>query len=396
MPVATKRDYYEVLGLDRQASPEQVKKAYRQAALRFHPDRNRNDPGAEKKFKEAAEAYEVLSDPQKRSIYDQYGHAGLNGQGMHDFSSMNAQDIFSMFDDILGAFGFGGRGRAAPRRGADLEVAAEIELEEVITGTERTIEFDRVDYCDRCGGRGAEPGSSLQTCQTCGGYGQVEQATGFGILMGRIVTACPHCGGQGKVPKERCRTCSGRGVKSQHRQLSVRIPAGIQDGQAVRIRGEGEPSENGGPRGDVYCQVHIKPHPFLKRHNCDVVLQMPISFTQAALGAEIEVPTLRGRTTLTVPRGAQHGDTYRLAGQGLPDLHSRRVGDQIVQVLIEVPRKLTKAQEKLLREFAETEDHQVLPESKGFVERLKEYLGGRGEPGDSHKGDSRNREKEGA
>ena len=381
MPVATKRDYYEVLGLDRQAGPDLIKKAYRQAALKFHPDRTGNDPAAEKKFKEAAEAYEVLSDPQKRGIYDQYGHAGLNGQGMHDFNSMNPQDIFSMFDDILGAFGFGGRGRSGPRPGADLETGIEIELEEVITGVERTIEFDRVDYCERCGGRGAEPGSVLQVCQTCGGYGQVEQATGFGALLGRVVTACPNCGGHGKVPKDRCRTCSGRGLKTQHRQLSVRIPAGIQDGQAVRIRGEGEPSESGGPRGDVYCRVQIKQHPFLRRHNNDLILQLPISFTQASLGAEIEVPTLRGKTILKIPRGAQYGDTYRLAGEGLPDLHGRRVGEQIVQILIEVPRKMTKQQERLLREFAETEDHQVLPESKGFVDRLKEYFSGRAEDG---------------
>ncbi len=381
MPVATKRDYYEVLGIAREATSEQIKKAYRQAALKFHPDRNRSDPEAEKKFKVAAEAYEVLSDSQKRSVYDHYGHAGLNGQGMHDFSSMNAQDIFSMFDDILGAFGFGGRGRAGPRAGADLEAGIEIELEEVITGAEHTIEFDRVDHCDRCGGRGAEPGTSLQTCQTCGGYGQVEQATGFGALIGRIVATCPHCGGQGKVPKERCRTCNGRGLKTQHRSLNVRIPAGIQDGQAVRIRGEGEPSDSGGPRGDVYCRVHIKQHPFFRRHNNDLILELPISFTQAALGAEIEVPTLRGKTILKVPRGSQYGDTFRLAGEGLPDLHSRRAGDQIVQILLEVPRKLSKAQEQLLRDFAETEDHQVLPESKGFVERLKEYFSGRVEDG---------------
>jgi molecular chaperone DnaJ len=379
MPVAAKRDYYEVLGLERQATPEQIKKAYRQAALKFHPDRNRTDPAAEKKFKEAAEAYEVLSDDHKRSIYDQYGHAGLSGQGMHDFNSMNAQDIFSVFSDIFGAaFGFGGRGRG-PQPGADLEVAVEIELEEVIAGAERTVDFERVDYCERCSGRGAEPGTNLQTCQTCGGYGQVEQATGFGMLMGRIVTACPHCRGQGKMPKERCKSCGGRGLKANHRQLNVRIPGGIQDGQAVRIRNEGEPSESGGPRGDVYCRVHIKQHPFLRRHNNDLILQLPISFTQAALGAEIDVPTLRGKTTLKIPRGAQHGDTYRLAGEGLPDLHSRRTGEQIVQILIEIPRKMTKQQERLLREFAETADHQVLPESQGFVERLKKYFSGRAE-----------------
>lgn len=379
MPVATKRDYYEVLGVERACTPEQIKKAYRQAALKYHPDRNRSDPTAESKFKEAAEAYEVLSDDQKRAVYDRYGHAGLNGQGVHDFSSMNAADIFSMFDDILGAFGFGGRGGGrGPRqhRGADLEVGVELELEEVITGAERTVEFDRVDFCEHCGGRGAEPGTPLQTCSTCGGYGQVEQTAGFGGLLGRIVTACPSCRGRGKVPKERCKVCAGRGMRLQHRQLSVRIPAGIQDGQSVRIRGEGEPSEDGGPQGDVYCRIHIKPHPFLERHNSDLLLRLPLSFTQAALGTEIDVPTLRGKAKLTIPRGTQYGEAFRMQGEGLPDLHSRRVGEQVVQILVEVPRKLSKQQERLLREFAETEDHQVLPESRGMMDKIKDFFGG--------------------
>lgn len=379
MSVATKRDYYEVLGIERTASPEQIKKAYRQAALKFHPDRNRSDPDAEKKFKEAAEAYEVLSDEPKRSVYDRYGHAGLNGQGVHDFSSMNASDIFSMFglDNIFDAF-FGGRGGRGSRqhRGSDLEVSVDLELEEVITGAERTIEFERADFCERCGGRGAEPGSPLQTCQTCGGYGQVEQTAGFGGLLGRIVTNCPSCRGAGKIPKERCRTCSGRGMMMQQRRLNVRVPAGIQDGQSVRVRGEGEPSEDGGPRGDVYCRVHIKPHPFLQRHNNDLLLRLPVSFTQAALGADLEVPTLRGKAKLTIPRGTQYGQTFRMKGEGLPDLHSRRVGDQVVQLLIEVPRKLSKQQEKLLREFAETEELQVSPESKGIMDRIKDLLSG--------------------
>lgn len=385
MPVATKRDYYEILGLQRDATPDLIKKAYRQAALKHHPDRNRNDPECEKRFKEAAEAYEVLSDTQKRGVYDRYGHAGLNGQGIHDFSSMNSSDIFSMFDDILGAFGFSGRGGRGPRhhRGADLEVAVDLELEEVITGAERAIEFDRVDFCETCGGRGAEPGTSLQTCQSCGGYGQVEQTAGFGGLLGRIVTDCPTCRGTGKIPKEKCRACTGQGMKVQHRQLNVRIPAGIQDGQSVRIRGEGEPGGSGGPRGDVYCRAQIKQHPFLQRHNNDVLLRLPISFTQAILGAEVEVPTLRGKSTLTIPRGTQYGETFRMKGEGLPDLHSRRAGDQIIQALVEIPKKLSRQQEKLLREFADTEDSQVMSESKSFMDKIKDYLSGHAQENES-------------
>ncbi len=394
--MATKRDYYEVLGVARSAGPDQIKKAYRQAALKYHPDRNRNDPEAEKKFKEAAEAYEVLSDEHKRAIYDKYGHAGLSGQGVHDFSSMNPSDIFSMFglDSIFDAF-FGGRGgRPRQHRGADLEVGVELELEEVITGAERAVEFDRADFCDHCGGRGAEPGTPLQTCQTCGGYGQVEQAAGFGGLLGRIVTTCPNCRGTGKIVKERCRTCSGRGMKMQHRQLQVRLPAGIHDGQSVRIRGEGEPSEDGGPRGDVYCRVRVKPHPFLQRHNNDVVLRLPISFTQATLGAELEVPTLRGKSKLTIPHGTQYGETFRMKGEGLPDLHSKRVGDQIAQVIVELPRKLTKQQERLLREFAETEDDQVMPAAKGVMDRIKDIFSGTSHEHHGHHGTDESAERQ--
>jgi len=381
--VATKRDYYEILGVPRDASPEEIKRAYRRAALKYHPDRNPNDPEAERKFKEAAEAYEVLSDPEKRARYDRYGHAGLEGAGVHDFSGMDIRDIFSMFEDIFGvgdildAFGFGSRSRRGPRKGADLELTLELTLEEVAKGADKTIEFTRLDYCERCGGTGAEPGSGMRTCPTCGGYGQVEQATGFGVLIGRVVSTCPTCRGAGRLPGRKCKTCGGKGLRPKQRILTVHIPPGIQDGQSVRIRGEGEPGEEGGPRGDVYCRVRVRPHPFLERHGNDLLLRLPISFTQAALGAEIEVPTLYGKAAVRIPPGTQHGEIIRLPGQGLPDVRTGRLGDQIVQVQVEIPRKLTKRQEQLLREFAETEDNNVLPESKGFLERLKDYFGGK-------------------
>jgi len=372
MPVAgTKRDYYEVLGVAHDASPEQIKKAYRRLAHKYHPDRNKEDPDCEVNFKEAAEAYEILCDPVKRQRYDQYGHAGLGGAGVHDFSHMDFDDIFSMFADVFGG-GFGGRSRS--RRGADLQTEVEVTLAEVLHGTERTIEFSRQDFCDVCGGNGAAPGSQRRACSTCGGYGKVEQAGGF--LFGRVITTCPTCRGRGSTISTPCSACRGAGRMMKERLVTAKIPPGIHDAQAIRIRGEGEPAEDGTGRGDLHCYVRVKPHPFLERHNSDVICRMPISFTQAALGALVEVPTLTGKAEVNIPRGTQHGQMFRLKGLGLPDLRTGRSGDEIVVVVVEVPKKLNKEQEALLREFAGTEDKSVLPESKGFLERLVEYLSG--------------------
>ncbi len=375
MPVAQKRDYYEVLGVAREATPEEIKKAYRQAALKWHPDRNK-EADAEARFKEAAEAYEVLSDAEKRQRYDRYGHQGV-GAGVHDFSGMHVEDIFSMFDGIFGGDMFGGRGRGR-RGGVNLEMQVELTLEEVASGVERQVEFDRQDICERCSGSGAEPGSNRRTCPTCGGYGQVEQSTGFGALFGRIVTACPGCHGKGSVVSTPCKKCRGSGREQRHRSLSVQIPAGIQEGQAVRVAGEGEPSDNGGARGDLHLYVTIRPHPFFERHGQDLLCRVPISFTQAALGARIEVPSLDGKVDLTVPSGSQHGQMFRLPGKGLPSLRSQRRGEEIVQVWIEVPRKLSKEQQQLLRDFARTEDRNVLPETKSFFEKLATFFSGGG------------------
>lgn len=371
MPVSStaKRDYYDVLGVTRDTSPEQVKKAYRRLAHKYHPDRNKEDRDAETKFKEAAEAYEVLSEPTKRQRYDQFGHAGLSGAGVHDFSHMGANDIFSMFTDIFdGAFGTGRR----TRRGADLQTEVELTLHEVLTGAERSIEFARQDFCDTCGGTGAAPGSQRRTCSTCGGYGQVEQAGG--ILFGRVITACPSCRGQGSLITSPCESCRGSGRVMKERIVNVKIPAGIHDGQAVRVRGEGEPGTDGSGRGDLHCYTRIKPHPFLERHNNEVVCRMPITFTQASLGANVEVPTLEGKAELKIPRGTQQGQLFRLRGEGLPDLRTGRRGDEIVQVAVEIPKKLNKKQETLLRQFAETEDKSVLPESKKFFEKVVDYI----------------------
>ncbi|MHC4064910.1 MAG: molecular chaperone DnaJ [Planctomycetota bacterium] len=368
-----KRDYYDVLELTQGASQDQIKKAYRRKALKYHPDRNREDPEAETRFKEAAEAYEILSDAAKRQRYDQFGHAGVSGVGAHDFSHMGVEDIFSMFGDIFGGMGFG---RSARSRGADLQVEIELSLEQVASGTERTLEFTRNDLCRECSGSGAAAGSQRRNCPTCGGYGQVEQTSGFGILFGRAITTCPNCKGRGTLIVDPCKRCRGGGRHPQERKVTIEIPAGIHDGQAVRLRGEGEPGENATARGDLHCYVRVRRHPFLERHNNDLLCRMPITFTQAALGAQVEVPTLTGRVEMTIPRGTQTGQVLRLAGQGVPDMRSGRPGDELVQVVVEIPRKLSQQQQELLREFAETEDRSVLPESKGFFEKLVNYFSG--------------------
>jgi molecular chaperone DnaJ len=375
MTVAQKRDYYEVLGVAREAGADEIKKAYRKAALKYHPDRNRDNPEAESRFKEAAEAYEVLSDPAKRQRYDRYGHRGLEGAGIHDFGGMRANDIFSMFEDIFGGDIFG---RGSRQSGVDLQMRMELTLEEVAKGVEKTIEFDREDFCEQCSGSGAEPGSQKRNCPTCGGYGQVEQSTGFGAIFGRVITACPSCRGKGVMVVSPCKRCGGTGRRRKHRVLNVRIPAGISEGQAVRVAGEGSPSENGGVRGDLHVYVTIEEHPFFERHGRDLLCRVPISFAQAALGAKIEVPALTGRIELTIPAGTQPGQMFRLAGKGLPSLRSRRPGDEVVQIWVEIPRKLNKRQEELLRDYAATEDASVLPESKGFFERVAEWFSGSG------------------
>ncbi len=370
-----KRDYYEVLEVSKTATPDEIKKSYRRRALKYHPDRNQDDPEAEVKFKEAAEAYEVLSDPSKRQRYDQFGHAGVGSEAMHDFSHMGVDDIFSMFGDLFAGMGMGG-GRGGRSRGADLQAQVEISLAEVGAGAERTLEFRRNDFCDDCGGNGAAPGSDRRSCPTCGGYGQVEQASGFGALFGRMITACPNCKGKGTLVVDPCKRCRGTGRHPQKRAVTIQIPAGIHDGQAVRVRGEGEAGEPGASRGDLHCYVRVAQHPFLERHHNDLVCRLPISFTQAALGGKVEVPTLDGRVVMTIPRGTQTGQVLRLANQGVPDIRTGRPGDELVQVVVEIPKKLSSRQEELLREFAESEDVSVLPESKGFFDKLVDYFSG--------------------
>jgi molecular chaperone DnaJ len=376
---STKRDYYEVLGVSRTASVEEIKRSYRRLAMKYHPDRNHQNKGeAEVAFKECAEAYEVLSDDEKRRRYDQFGHAGVGGG--HDFSHMDVGDIFSMFDDMFGAGfgarmgGGGGRGGRRVSRGFDLETQVELTLQEVASGCEKTLEFEKQDVCETCKGSGAKPGSPPVVCVQCGGQGRIAQQ-GFGGMF-RMVTTCPNCRGRGTVVRDHCPACRGSGRQMKQRVVTVKIPAGVHEGQAVRIAGEGEAGENGAPAGDLHCYIAIKPHPIFTRHHNDIVCQVPISFTQAALGASIEVPTLKGREQLEVAAGTQHGEVFKLKGKGLPDLRSYKNGDEIVQILIEIPRKLSERQKQLLREFATGEDGNVLPQRKSFVDKLKDVFSG--------------------
>jgi len=381
----TTRDYYEILSVDRTADGEEIKRAYRRLAMKHHPDRNPDDPEAETKFKEAAEAYEVLSDKQTRALYDQHGHAGLRGgaRAAHDFSRMNVEDIFSMFNDIFsggGGFGGGQTRQRGPARGYDLETEVAIELVDVITGAERDVEFTRVDVCQTCHGSGAKSGTSPTTCATCGGQGRVMQQ-GLGGMF-RIATACPHCSGRGTIITDPCETCRGKGRVPTKRTLSVKIPAGIHHGQAVRVRGEGEPPaadvspDGSGLRGDLHVVVRVNEHRPFEREGDHLLLELPINYTQAALGAEVEVPTLDGTTTLKIPAGTPFGAAIKAPGQGLPNLRSGRRGDLIVIVKIVVPKKLSAKQKEILRALADEEDSPVIGEHEGFWKKVRDKFGG--------------------
>ena len=379
--IMAKRDYYEVLGVGKGTSADEIKRTYRRMAMKYHPDKNPGNKQAEAKFKEWAEAYEVLSDPEKRQRYDQFGHDGLRGMGVHDYSHMRWQDISSVFEDIFSGFGgnfgdfFGisqrrSSGRTGPRKGFDLETTVELTLNEVAGGTEKTIEFTRQDICPECGGNGCAPGTGPTACPSCGGSGQV--ARGGGLFQ--MISTCSQCRGTGKVITAICSRCRASGSVPKKRIVSVKIPASVHEGQGVRVSGEGEPGRNGGPRGDLYCYVRIKPHEFLQRDGSDLIAVVPISFTQAALGTTIDVPSLDGPKHLKIPAGTQYGSTFRIKGQGLPDMRTRRRGDQMVQVIVETPVKLNGRQKSLLTEFAESENKSVFPKSRDFFERLKKYF----------------------
>ena len=357
-----KRDYYQVLGVDRNASESELKKSYRQLALKYHPDKNPGNKDAEESFKIAAEAYEVLRDPEKRRVYDQFGHDGLKGQGFGGFGGF--EDIFSAFGDIFGDF-FGGGGRQ--RGGADLRTDVTISFEQAAFGTEETVAVRKHVPCHTCKGSRCKPGTSPVHCGTCRGTGQVVRSQGFFSLA----SPCPHCHGTGQIIKDPCTTCRGEGVEIDKKQVSVNIPPGVDDGSRLRLRGEGEAAP-GMPPGDLYVFVHVQAHEFFHREGLDIYCQLNISFSQAALGAEIEVPLLDQKPkVISIPAGTQSGNRYRISGGGIPQIRGRGRGDQIIQLIVETPKKLNNRQKELLHDLAEIDGKPVKEKLKGFFQRLQ-------------------------
>lgn len=373
------RDYYEVLGVERRATSAQITDAYRKLAIRYHPDKNPGDQEAASRFKEAARAFEVLSDEGLRARYDRYGHAGVQGGGRHEFNDIT--DVFEAFGDLFGGgiFGeaFGGRRRGnRPRKGRDVFCQTTLTLVEAARGATKTVEFTRHETCGECDGSGARKGTKLQACDYCGGQGQVIQTAG----VFRMQTTCPACRGAGSVIRDKCPACGGDGVTAERVERRVTIPAGVDSDVRVRLAGEGEPGGNGGPPGDCYCVIEIEDHPFLTREGRDLHCEVPITFTQAALGATVEVPTLDGPKPLQVVRGTQSGDVVRVRGLGMPEVRGRGIGDLHVHLHVEVPKTLSPRAEELLRELAAEEHAAVSPKRSSFFSRLTEYFQGKESP----------------
>jgi molecular chaperone DnaJ len=379
----TKRDYYEVLGVERNANDQDIKSAYRKLALKYHPDRNPGDKQAEEKFKEAAEAYAVLADTDKRATYDRFGHAGLSSAaGPQGFDP----EIFSDFGDILGGLGdffgfgdiFGGRRRGASHRGADLRYDLEIEFEEAARGTETTIQIPREETCETCHGSGSAPGTSPEVCRQCGGHGQLRYQQGFFT----VARTCGMCRGNGRVITKPCSACRGAGRVAREKKLTVRIPAGIASGQRLRLYGEGEHGHAGGPAGDLYVVVHVRDHPIFKRDGDHLFCEMSVPFPTLALGGEVAVPTLDGEATVEIPEGTQPGTAFRVQGKGMPNVGGRGHGDLFVSVKVEVPKKLSREQKRLVQELgramagakprATTHGEE---DEKPFFERVKDIFG---------------------
>src|SRR5688572_15454177 len=372
-----KRDYYEILGVAREAGEEEIKKSYRKLALKYHPDRNPGDKAAEESFKEVGEAYEILSDPQKRAAYDQYGHAAFDprsrgfrgGGGFHDPFEL-FREVFgggSIFDELFG----GGRvDPTAPQRGADLRYDLEITFEESAHGTEKEITFTKLDSCDTCRGSGQEAGSKVKTCPTCGGRGQVVTSRGFFS----IAQTCSRCGGAGRVVEKPCRDCRGSGRRERRANVKIRIPAGVDTGTRLRVGGAGEGGVRGGPPGDLAVVLHVKSHEIFERQGDDLFCEVPINFAQAALGAEIQAPTLSGKAELKIPAGTQPGTVFSIKGKGVKNVQGYGFGDLHVRVLVEVPTRLNAAQRAKLQEFSELCDGDVNPIGKSFLEKAKDFF----------------------
>ncbi len=375
-----KRDYYEVLGIQKGASEEEIKRAYRKMARKYHPDVNPGDKEAEEKFKEVNEANEVLSDPQKRAMYDQYGHAGVDpnfnpGGGFSGFGGFGGDDfdLGSIFESFFGG-GMGGSGsgrRNGPVRGENLRASVVLSFEEAAFGCKKEIGITRVESCPDCGGSGAAKGTAVETCPHCHGTGQVRTTRRTPLGMMTTSEVCQNCGGSGKQIKTPCSSCGGSGRVRRSRSIQVDIPAGIDDGQTISIRGEGNGGLNGGPAGDLLITVQVRPHEIFTRNGTSVICEMPITYVQAVLGADIEVPTLDGKVQYRIPEGTQTGTTFRLRGKGIPRIHSTTRGDQYVKVFVEVPKNLNEKQKNLLREFGDSLGEQNYEKRKGFFDKLK-------------------------
>ncbi len=378
-----KQDYYEVLGLGRNASADEIKRAYRKLAFKYHPDKNADNKEAEEKFKKVSEAYEVLSDTNKRTTYDQYGHEGLKGAfgkggfSWQDFTHFeDISDIFGGFEDILRGFGMGGnifgsrspRNRA-PARGSDIQEELTVSFEEAALGAEKDLSFYRFDNCETCKGTGAKPGTKDTVCKTCGGAGGVISNAGFF----NISRTCPACGGAGRVIKDPCETCRGSGKTRRAKKIKVKVPAGSDTGIRLRVTGEGDAGGRGENRGDLYVVLKVSAHKFFKRHENDIYCNVKISFPQAVFGSEISVPTLTGKAAIKIPQGTESGKIFRVRGRGVPDILSgSNVGDQLIKVNVEVPKSLSEEQKKILKNFEETLSEEKRSRSKKFMDKVKE------------------------
>jgi len=383
--MSSKRDYYELLGVQRGASAEEIKKAYRKMAIKYHPDKNPGDKEAEEKFKEIGEAYEVLSNEQKRAAYDQFGHAafsrgggggggGFGGGGFHDPFEI-FREVFggggggSIFDELFG--GGGGRGpQTGPRRGSDLRYDLEIDFREAVLGCEKEITISKLDRCAKCGGSGGEAGARVQSCPTCGGRGQIVRSRG----IFSVAQTCPDCEGAGQKIDKPCRACHGSGRKEARSKIKLKIPAGVDTGARLRSSGNGEAGTHGGPSGDLYVVLHVRDHEVFTRDGDDLICEVPITFPQAALGADVEVPTVTGRTKVRIPPGTQPGTVFRVKGKGVKNVQGYGTGDLLVRVAVEVPKKLTLQQRAKLEEFAEACDENVHPASSGFFKKAKDFF----------------------
>ena len=377
--MADKRDYYEVLGVDKNSTPDEIKKAYRKLAKKYHPDLNPDDKeGAEAKFKEATEAYEVLSDAEKKQRYDQFGHAAFDqtaGEGASYSGGFDGFDMGDIFSSFFGG-GFGGQrsNPNAPQRGRDLSYVVDLDFAEACFGIEKDITVNHLERCTDCGGSGAAMGSSPETCPVCHGTGQVRsvQRTAFGNFQS--VRPCDSCGGKGTIIKNPCQTCHGEGTVRKQKKVRVKIPAGINDGQQVYVRGEGDVGSKGGPSGDLILSIRVKRHKLFVRQGYDIMCDYPISFVQAALGAEVQVPTIDGKVSYNIPEGTQPGTVFRLKGKGSPKLNSNQRGDQYVTVKVEIPKGLNEKQKSLLREFDDNVEPSKYKQSKNFFEKMRELF----------------------